>query len=120
MFLAINWFNTTVITLLGFAIVFVVLVLLIFILTGFGAIMQPKVKAETPVKTEAGHDHPTETQIEDVKLTANTTAAIAMALHLYYAQQHDEEPMEIHITHITRNDSPWNSKAFGMNNLHRS
>ena len=118
MLLAINWFNTTVITLLGFGIVFVILILLIFILMGFGAVMQPKVKAAQPIKSEEGvvthHE-----EIDDHKLTANTTAAIAIALHLYYAEQHDIEPMEIHITHITRNDSPWNSKMYGINNLHR-
>ncbi len=118
MLLAINWFNTTVITLLGFSVVFVILILLIFILTGFGAIMQPKVKAAQPVQ-KADDASNNQEKLENIKITANTTAAIAMALHLYYSEQHDVEPMEIHITHITRKDSPWNSKIYGINNLHK-
>ena len=43
--------------------------------------------------------------------------AIAMALHLYFNGVHDVEPTEIHITRVER--SGWNSKLYGMNNLHR-
>ena len=44
-------------------------------------------------------------------------AAIAMALHLYFNGVHDVEPTEIHIKRVER--SGWNSKLYGMNNLHR-
>ncbi len=117
MLLAINWFNTTVITLLGFSVVFIVLILLIFILMGFGAAMQPKVKATTSVADRKTSE--VKTEFKEVNLKANETAAIAMALHLYYNDLHDEEPTDIHIKHVTRMDTPWNSKMYGINNLHR-
>lgn len=45
-------------------------------------------------------------------MTGQATAAIAMALHLYYNGVHDDEP--IHIT-IHNHTTQWNSKAYGMN-----
>ena len=52
----------------------------------------------------------------DITLTADSTAAIALALHLYYNGVHDEEDTKITIQpHRTQ----WNNKMYGMNNLHR-
>ena len=50
---------------------------------------------------------------------AEIAAAIAMALHLYFNGVHDEEPTQITIKNVERSYSPWNSKLYGMNNLHR-
>ena len=57
---------------------------------------------------------------EHITLTGQATAAIAMALHLYYNGVHDEEPTHITIKKIERKYSPWNAKIMGMNNLHRN
>ena len=55
-------------------------------------------------------------EIGPITLTADSTAAIALALHLYYNGVHDEEDTKITIQpHRTQ----WNNKMYGMNNLHR-
>jgi len=42
--------------------------------------------------------------------------AIAMALHMYYDEVHDDESNVITIKHIERRYSPWSSKIYGVNN----
>ena len=42
--------------------------------------------------------------------------AIAMALHLYYDEVHDDESNVITIKRIERRYSPWSSKIYGINN----
>lgn len=106
------------VTLVGFCLVFILLVSLVFVLKLFGVIMQPKAKA---AKIE-----PKKEAVASLKespagseRSADVTAAIAMALHLYYNGVHDEEPTQITIKKVERRYSPWNSKLYGMNNLHR-
>lgn len=122
--LATNWAHVMMVTVLGFLMVFIMLVVLIYILKLFGLIMQPRVKVSkhTPVKDAKivkqnvnGND---EGDWHEVNLPANATAAIAMALHLYYNDLHDQESTKITIKKVDRRYSPWNSKLYGMNNLH--
>ena len=42
--------------------------------------------------------------------------AIAMALHLFYDEVHDDESNIITIKRIERRYSPWSSKIYGINN----
>ena len=42
--------------------------------------------------------------------------AIAMALHLYFDEVHDDESNVITIKRIERRYSPWSSKIYGINN----
>lgn len=117
--LVVDWGHTWLITGVGFAMVFVLLVVLIYILKLFGILMHRDEKASK--KTEA----PKAVAAAVAQTTAapassdDNLAAVAMALHLYYNGVHDEEPTEITIRNIERRYSPWNAKAFGINNLHR-
>ena len=45
--------------------------------------------------------------------------AIAMALHLFYDEVHDNESNVITIKRIERRYSPWSSKIYGINNTLR-
>ncbi len=115
--LIINWGHVWMVTGMGFALVFCLLVVLIFILKGFGALMQkkPATVASAPQKEQSSK--PQIKEEKDMAINSNMTAAIAMALHLsYFGGMHDEEP-----THITVNLRPtqWNNKMYGMNNLIR-
>lgn len=112
--LSINWGNALIVTFLGFTIVFVVLVLLIFIISCFGKLMAPKatvtkstkeVQGETEVRTESREHIP-----------ALDSAAIATAIHLYFDDPHDEESGIVTIKTVERRYSPWNSKIYGLNN----
>ena len=100
--LAINWGNTWLITGVGFAMVFVVLVLLFFIVKSFGVIFaqnpakaQPSAAAAAAPAAEVGE--------EDM-------VAIAYALHTFY-NMHDEESDVLTIHHEGAAYSPWNQKS---------
>lgn len=118
--LAINWPHVWLVTVMGFLMVLMLLVVLIIFLKVFGFIMKPRVKSvkskESVAETVAA---PKTIPTDDLTPTANAMAAIAMALHLYYNGVHDEEPTQVTIKKMERRYSPWNSKLYGMNNLHR-
>ena len=100
-FLAVNWSNALLITGVGFGLVFVVLVLLIFIVKSFGVIFAQKPKAQAaavaaPAATEATDE--------------TDMAAIAYVLHTFY-NQHDEESDVLTIRHDDLAYSPWNQKS---------
>ena len=118
--LVVDWGHTWLVTGVGFGMVFVLLVVLIMILKLFGSIMKtgnaPK-KADAPKAAAVAAAAPAAAPAaasEDEDL-----AAVAMAIHLYFGGVHDEEPTEITLRNIERRYSPWNDKAYGMNNLHR-
>ena len=109
-----TWFITG----LGFGMVVALLALFVYVMNLLGWIMQPRVKAKK-VENKAAEQTVTHThsKLDDsITLTADSTAAIALALHLYYNGVHDEEDTKITIQpHRTQ----WNNKMYGMNNLHR-
>ncbi len=115
--LVVDWGHTWLITGVGFGMVFVLLVFLIYVLKLFGAVMgnsaTAQKKAEAPKAAVKAEPQPVSASSED------DLAAVALALHLYYNGVHDEEPTEITIRNIERRYSPWNAKTFGINNLHR-
>ena len=97
--LAINWGNAFLITGVGFGLVFIVLVLLIFIVKSFGVIFAQKPKAQAAVAAPAAEA----TDETDM-------AAIAYVLHTFY-NQHDEESDVLTIRHDDVAYSPWNQKS---------
>jgi len=122
--------ETWIVTGLGFGIVLVLLVCLIYILKLFGFIMQ-KVSAPKAPKAEKKAAAPAkkaEVKVSPVPTDEGTMAAIAMALseasdddkvaiayalHLFYGHAHD-----LNQTTLTMVGKPsaWNNKSFGMNN----
>ena len=108
-----TWFITG----LGFGMVVLLLFVFVYIMKLMGWIMQPRVKAKKVEETAKETVTYTKSKIDDsITLTADSTAAIALALHLYYNGVHDEEDTKITIQpHRTQ----WNNKMYGMNNLHR-
>jgi len=104
--LSINWTNAFIVTSLGLIIVFIVLCLLIVLLHVFGIATQ-KLSGDKKVTT----DKKEEEQHSEV-VSGAKSAAIAMALHLYYADAHDEESDIITIKNINNRYSPWNVKTY--------
>jgi sodium pump decarboxylase gamma subunit len=99
--LLINWGNTWLVTGVGFAMVFCVLVLLIFIVKLFGVIFTHKPKAQPAAAAAAAPA--AEVGEEDM-------VAIAYALHTFY-NMHDEESDVLTIRHDDVPYSPWNQKS---------
>jgi glutaconyl-CoA/methylmalonyl-CoA decarboxylase subunit delta len=56
------------------------------------------------------------TEKDNTEVPTNDVVAIAMALHLYYGEVHDDESNVITIKRIERRYSPWSSKIYGVNN----
>lgn len=97
--------------LVGFLIVFAVLVLLIFVMKAMGWVFtrERKVKVATTKGMHEVSDH----AISDEELAA----AITTALKLYKSDLHDRESETLTINRITRAYSPWNSKIHGLTQL---
>lgn len=116
--LAINWTNAWVMTILGFGLVVVLLILLVFVLLLFGAVMMrmnaPKKDSKSlkPVAVV-----PTPNTTESVDITGEELAAIAMAIQLSKESAHDTESKVLTI--VSNPNSAWASKTFGINNLIR-
>ena len=107
-FANLGWSEMLTIALIGFLLVFVVLVLLIYVmrLMGWFFTRDRKPKAVAAASSEPALDH----AISDQELAA----AIATALKLYKSALHDQESEMLTINRITRAYSPWNSKIHGL------
>lgn len=114
MMLATNWTNVLIMTGVGIGVVFIVLVLLVFILQLFGAIATTDFKKKTAKTVSNVANSTTEPQHS---ASDAEKAAIAMALHLYFAEVHDTESYRLTIRQNA--NSAWNSKLYGMNNLNK-
>ena len=116
--LSVNWPFIWLVTGVGFIMVFILLIVLMYIMKGFGAVAN-RISRKVESKAAIVPDNETDVQSQTSEDEEIPVAAIAMALHLYYNSIHDEEPTKITIRRIEIYGSPWNSKLFGMNNLHR-
>ena len=52
-----------------------------------------------------------------VDISGQTSAAITMALYLYFNELHDQEDMVMTIKKVSKRYSPWSSKIYGLNNI---
>ena len=109
-----GWANMLLMALIGFVLVFVVLVLLIFVMKGMGWVFTRQKKAAklaekgAAAAAEEEHDAITDQEI---------AAAIITALKLYKSNLHDQESEMLTINRITRAYSPWSSKIHGLTQL---
>ncbi len=110
--LAVNWSEIWVITGVGYSVVFVGLVGLIYVfkylpdLLDFMADLKRK-RDGSVAKSKAS---------EKQYIAGEVNAAIATALTLYFNEQHDEESGIITIKRVARIYSPWSSKIYGIRN----
>ena len=116
--------DTWIVTGLGFGIVLALLVCLVFILQGFGFIMQKATAPKAP-KEEVKKEEPKEekkTVIPEAPeqkpapaSPADDTAAIAYALYLASCNTKHDAPTSM-IKPQAR-ETAWNTKSIGMNNV---
>lgn len=111
---AFGWSEIGWITLIGFSLVFLLLVCLIGVLTVFGVVATYKKKEK---KTAAATAAPAKEQEEEHMVSEAKVAAIAIALNLYRGAMHDQESEVITIQTIKRAYSPWNSKIHSLTQL---
>lgn len=108
-FQAVNWGWSEIlwVSLIGFALVIVLLVALIFIMKGFGACFRSRTTT-LPGKPAIA---------PQPMISQEEIAAIATALKIYRSALHDRESEVLTILSIKRAYSPWNSKIHGLTQL---
>lgn len=115
----INWTNILVVA-FGLITVFVVLLLLVLLL-----FLQKKTAQIINKNFRKMHNNigmgktgdKTSMKTQRKALSVDESAAIAMAIHLYYAEIHDEENAVITIKKVEKRYSPWSSKIYSVSNL---
>ncbi len=106
---------TWTITVLGWFIVFVALVFLIGVFLTIPKILNWSLRRTLRKKNKdsVGKD----VSDDALTITGETNAAIAMALHMYFNELHDEESNVITIKQVKKRYSPWSSKVYSFNNV---
>ena len=98
----IDWSGILTITCVGFCLVIVMLLLVVFVMTGFGSFFTDARMKQSPWLQEVVEAH---------------VAAIMTALKLFGSARHDRETEMLTILSIKRAYSPWNSKIHGLTQM---
>jgi len=101
------------VSIVGYLIVFAALVALIVVFTNIPRLLNLKIKRKLIREGKTA-------EVTNINVEGNVNAAIAMAIHMYINELHDEESGIITIKKVTKKYSPWSSKIYGvMNQPHR-
>ena len=97
------------IAVVGWLIVFAALVLLVIVFTQIPKLIyynsRKKLKQQTKRDTVSD---------DDLHIAGDVSAAISMALYLFFNEMHDEESNVITIKRVRKTYSPWSSKIYGL------
>lgn len=102
--------ESLVIAVAGYLIVFMALVLLFWFFS-----VVPKLISLGKIKIRVRQGK-APVDMEGQAITGETTAAIALALHLYLDEIHDKESGVLTIRRISNTYSPWSSKIYAVRN----
>lgn len=103
-----------VISIVGYSIVFIALVVLFFVFSWISKMLNMQLKSKLRRQGKLNQDNITET----LSIPGEVAAAISMALYIS-CQLHDEESNVLTIKKVSRTYSPWSSKIYGLRNLNR-
>lgn len=99
------------VTLVGFSIVFFALTLLVIVFLRLPKIVNINLKRILRKKSK---DEVNVENDDDYIIEGNATAAISLALHLYFNEMHDEESNIVTIKKVRKAYSPWSSKIYSV------
>ena len=99
------------VTIVGFSIVFFALTLLVVVFLRLPKIVNINLKRMFRKKSQEKIDEKIE---HDYIVEGNVTAAISLALHLFFDEMHDEESNIVTIKKIKKAYSPWSSKIYSV------
>lgn len=102
-----------VFTLVGMGIVFAALALLYLIFQNLAYLLQLPGRIEHRRKQKMKSP---EKPVDDSAIPADISAAIALGLHMYFSELHDEEDPRMTIKRVSRHYSPWSSKIYNVRN----
>ncbi len=97
-----DWSKIGMVALIGFSLVIVMLVVLVYVMKGYGSLFKMHRQKAPEAK---------------VHMSDEVVVAIATALKLYESDLHDRESEIITINRIARAYSPWNSKLYGLTQM---
>lgn len=97
-----------IITVLGYGIVFLALVILYLFFTNLTKVLLNARKKKLKAAGKDTHS------VDDLSIPGETAAAISMALSLHFQEAHDIENTIITIKKVQSAYSPWNSKLHGL------
>ncbi|MFC2130225.1 OadG family protein [Bacteroidota bacterium] len=100
--------NGIMISIVGYSIVFVALVLLWFFLAYLSKLLVMNQRRRLKDIGHRAADNP------DIHIPGEISAAIAMSLHLHFREAHDFENTVLTIKKIQRTYSPWSSKVYNL------
>lgn len=100
-------------TVIGYVVVFLALLFLYIIFSNLTKVLNINVKRI--LRREGKSD----LTAEDLSVSGEVNAAIAMAIHLYYSEIHDKESEILTIDKVSRTYSPWSSKIYGLRQFPR-
>jgi len=106
------WENDGVlISVVGYVIVFLALLLLSIIITNFQKILQTKQRKKLK---SVGHRA---ADAADLSISGEISAAISTALFLHMREKHDLENTVLTIKKVQKVYSPWSSKLYGLREM---
>jgi len=97
----------------GFSIVFFSLTALVFVFSRLPKIINMKLNREKLRRNKNKKEE--QVTEDDFIVEGNVTAAISLALHLYFNELHDEESNVVTIKKVKKAYSPWSSKIYSVN-----
>ncbi len=101
--------NSVFISVVGYVVVFVALLLLYIILVNLSKLLT--LNQRKKLAAQKGDDKSTQDPFD---IPGEVTAAIAMALHQHFEEVHDIENTILTIKKVQRPYSPWSSKLYGL------
>ncbi len=101
--------NGIIISVAGYVVVFLSLLLLYLIFANLTKVLQLRLRKK--LKSEG---HKEEAEEKELSVSGEINAAISMALYLHFEEAHDIENTVLTITKVQRTYSPWSSKIYGL------
>lgn len=97
------------VAIVGWLIVFAVLAILVIVFTQI-----PKLIYYNTRKKLRQQNKQAVVTNDDLHITGDVSAAISMALYMFFDEMHDEESNVITIKRVRKTYSPWSSKIYGL------
>uniref|UniRef100_UPI003216CA03 OadG family protein n=1 Tax=uncultured Draconibacterium sp. TaxID=1573823 RepID=UPI003216CA03 len=105
-------FGLTV-AIVGFFIVFFSLTVLVLVFSRLPKLINMKFNRSK--RSSDNKKEEKEVTQDDYVVEGNVTAAISLALHMYFNELHDEESNVVTIKKVKKAYSPWSSKIYSVN-----
>ncbi len=102
-----------IVAVVGFSIVIVALTLLVLVFQQLPKILNVKLKKLLQKSRSNGNSK--NVSDDEFYIEGNVTAAIGLALHMYFNDMHDEESGVVTIKRVQKAYSPWSSKIYEVN-----